>query len=429
MRNKPQELQLWFNRFYATHLPRLLRRSRLLSMHPLAVPVVTITVLLGLTGSILLILGQRNHLVPPQDAKIVIISHDNQQQIVPSKEPTVGELLDKLHLVLGEGDVVEPAATTVIDQDQFRVNIYRAVPVQIVDSGHKTFAFSAAKTPRAIALAAGNAPYPEDIITTEPADDFLRSGAIGEQVVINRATPVNVDLYGTPVVLRTHAATVGELMKEKKIKLEPKDQVSVPPTTPISANQSIAFIRTGSKVETVTEEITMPVQTINDASLAYGTNAVRQQGAPGQQIVTYQVELVNNVVTRRTVIQKVVTKAPVTQIAVVGSSLSGIKGDMALAGIPPGDYQYVDYIISRESGWCPTKWQGEPGACPPFHGTPGPGLGYGLGQATPGSKMSAYGADWATNPVTQLKWANGYAKGRFGTWAAAYAYWVSHHNW
>ena len=45
------------------------------------------------------------------DSKIVIISHDKTQQIVPSKEATVGDLLKKLNLKLNEGDVVEPAST------------------------------------------------------------------------------------------------------------------------------------------------------------------------------------------------------------------------------------------------------------------------------------------------------------------------------
>ena len=50
-----------------------------------------------------------------------------------------------------------------IDQDQFRINVYRAVPVQIVDGGTQNFAFSAAKTPRAIAQQAGASCIPEDM--------------------------------------------------------------------------------------------------------------------------------------------------------------------------------------------------------------------------------------------------------------------------
>jgi uncharacterized protein YabE (DUF348 family) len=406
-----------------------MRRIRVFSRHPHAVPLITFGVLIMVTGTGYLIARQTNNLPPVHDAKIVIISHDDQKQVVPSKEKTVGGLLQKLHLKLGEGDVVEPAAETVIDQDDFRINIYRAVPVQVVDGSQRTFAFSAAKTPRAIAVAAGAQLYPEDHVNTDPVQDFLRTGAIGEQVVIDRATPIEVDLYGSPVVLRTHATTVSELIKEKNIKLIKNDQVVPAREAPIMPGQKVSFIRTGIKVQTITEVIPMPVQTIPDATLAYGTTAVRQQGSPGEQVVTYEVSLTNNVETGRKVIQKVVNKEPVQHIAVVGTSLSGIKADMGRAGIAPGDYQYADYIISHESGWCPTKAQGQYGSCPPYAGyVPATG-GYGLCQSTPGSKMATAGADWATNPVTQLRWCSGYAHSRYGSWGAAYNYWLSHHNW
>jgi hypothetical protein len=105
---------------------------------------------------------------------------------------------------------------------------------------------------------------------------------------------------------------------------------------------------------------------------------------------------------------------------------------MAGAGINSSDYGYVNYIISRESGWCPTKWQGQVGYCPPTFEPIHPlddGWGYGLGQATPPIKMSPYGSDWQVNPVTQLRWANDYAKRRFGSWAAAYNYWLANRHW
>jgi len=409
--------------------PRRVRSLKIASRHPYAVPFITLLVLVILSYSGYLLARGTNNLPPVQDAKIVIISHDGEQQIVPSKEPTVGALLAKLHLTLNTGDVVEPVAATLINQDEFRINIYRAVPVEIVDGTNTTFSFSAATTPRAIAQQAGTNLYPEDIVTTSPVQNFVQAGSIGEQVVVDRATPVNVDLYGTPVVLRTHATTVAGLVKSAGIKLIKTDQVVPALNTPIAANEQVAFIRTGTKVETDTETIPMPVQIIDDNSLAYGTSAVRQQGANGQQIVTYQVSLQNNVETGRTTIQTVVTKQPVTQIEVIGTSLSGIKGDMALAGIAASDYQYADYIISNESGWCPTKAQGQYGSCPPYAGYVPSYGGYGLCQATPGSKMSAAGGDWATNPITQLEWCSGYAQSRYGSWYNAYIHWVDNHSW
>ena len=416
MPDKFEILKVKWARYRRIHLPRHRRQVKQMSRHAwFRVPLITFGVLIFVSVIALVVAGRTDHLPGPKDAKIVILSHDHVQQIVPSKEATVGSLLQKLNIKLGQGDVVEPAANTPIDQDEFRINVYRAVPVEVVDGGHVIRGFTAAKTPRSAAQQTGASLYPEDRVVVKPSQDFTASGTVGAQVTIDRATPVNVDLYGTQVVLRTHAKTVGEMIKEKGIKLEPKDQLVPAPNTPITAGEQISFIRTGIKTETVTEQIAMPVQKINDPTLAYGTSAVRQAGSDGQQIVTYSVNLVNNVETGRTVIQKVVTRAPVTQVMVVGTSLSGIKGDMALAGIDPGDYNYADYIISHESGWRPDASNGS-GA-------------YGLCQALPGSKMASAGADWQTNPVTQLRWCNGYAHAHYGSWAAAYNHWVAYRNW
>jgi hypothetical protein len=240
---------------------------------------------------------------------------------------------------------------------------------------------------------------------------------------------VNVDLYGTQVVLRTHATTIAGLIVSAGINPLKTDQIVPAPNTPITPNEQVAFIRTGTKVETDTVTIPMPVQIIDDNTLAYGTSAVRQQGADGEELVTYQVSLQNNVETGRTATQTVIVKAPVTQIEVVGTSLSGIKGDMALAGIAPSDYQYADYIISNESGWCPTKAQGQYGSCPPYAGYVPSYGGYGLCQSTPGDKMASAGSDWETNPITQLRWCAGYAAAHYGGWYNAYIHWVNYHNW
>ncbi|WP_228479686.1 transglycosylase SLT domain-containing protein [Microbacterium abyssi] len=85
---------------------------------------------------------------------------------------------------------------------------------------------------------------------------------------------------------------------------------------------------------------------------------------------------------------------------------------MAAAGIASGDWGYVDYIVSRESGWNPNATNSSSGAC-------------GLVQALPCSKVPGNGYD----PVDNLRWANGYATGRYGSWAAAHAFWTSNHWW
>jgi hypothetical protein len=298
-----------------------------------------------------------------------------------------------------------------------------------VDGAQATFTYSAGTTPRAIAQQTGNHVYSEDDVTTNPTENFLQQNNVGEQVVIQRSRPILLNLYGTPLVIRTHAPTVGDLIRQKHIHLAKSDQVTPSEDTRLTANAQVTIARDGTKLETVASAIAMPIQTINDPGLAYGTNAVRQQGAPGQQVTTYQDVLRNGIVVGRQTIQTIVTQRPITQIVVIGTSLSGIKGDMALAGIAPGDYQYADYIISHESGWCPTKAQGQYGGCPPYAGSVPSYGGYGLCQSTPGIKMSSAGADWATNPITQLRWCSGYASRTYGGWNNAYVHWLNHHNW
>lgn len=401
--------------------------------HPaFRVPLITISSLALLTIVGIFLFGGGSPQLRDTATHVVIISHDNTEQAVPTREKTVGAILQRFDIAVSEGDVVEPALDTEVVTDNFRINVYRAVPVTIVDGGKKTFTYSAAITPRSIVKQAGIEVYPEDTLALLPTDNFLIEGSIGERVVIERATPVNVNIYGTHVQMRTLAKTVGQLLGERGLKLETKDNVQPAKTAAITPNMQIFVLREGQQV--ITEEAVVPVvrQVLEDSSLSFGTQAVRQAGAPGKKLITYLVETKNGQQSRR-VIQEITTQEPVTEIIVRGKAVQ-IPGDkqavMAAAGIAPSDYPYVDFIMSHESGWCPTKLQGQVGYCPPYAPEVIPsGLGYGLGQATPGTKMAPYGADWKTSAVTQLKWAIAYVKGRYGSWAAAYNYWQSHRNW
>ncbi len=364
----------------------------------------------------------------PVDSKIVIISHDENTIYVPTKVSTVGGILTSLDIKINQGDVVAPSLDTQINQNDFRIHVYRGRPVEIVNGVNRTFSYSAEVTPRAIAAQVGVQVYPEDNVKVLPSTNFLSDGAIGSRIVVDPAIPVNLNIYGTPTVARTHAKTVDEFAKQEKIKLAKGDSITPFGATPITANMAVFLIHKGTNITNVTQAIAMPVQTIQDNSLAYGTSSISQKGSPGVETITYLNNLENGKVVSRTVLQDIVTVQPVTEIVKQGTSLSGIKGDMALAGIASSDYQYVDYIISNESGWCPTKAQGEH-YCPAIPDNFGTSNGYGLCQATPGHKMSTAGSDWATNPITQLRWCSGYATSRYGGWYNAYTHWINNRNW
>jgi len=48
---------------------------------------------------------------------------------------------------------------------------------------------------------------------------------------------------------------------------------------------------------------------------------------------------------------------------------------------------------------------------------------FGIPQALPASRMASAGADWRTNPATQIKWGLSYLRVRYGTACNAWAHW------
>ncbi|MET9389816.1 transglycosylase SLT domain-containing protein [Streptomyces sp. NPDC006624] len=88
---------------------------------------------------------------------------------------------------------------------------------------------------------------------------------------------------------------------------------------------------------------------------------------------------------------------------------------MARQMVPSGQWQCFSNIVDHESDWNYKAVNPSSGA-------------YGLFQALPGSKMSSVGADWQTNPATQIKWGLNYMNERYGSPCDAWSFWQAN-NW
>lgn len=87
---------------------------------------------------------------------------------------------------------------------------------------------------------------------------------------------------------------------------------------------------------------------------------------------------------------------------------------MARQMVPADQFQCFSNIVNHESSWNYRASNPSSGA-------------YGLVQALPGSKMSSAGADWQTNPATQIKWGLSYMDGRYGSPCGAWSFWQANH--
>jgi hypothetical protein len=110
------------------------------------------------------------------------------------------------------------------------------------------------------------------------------------------------------------------------------------------------------------------------------------------------------------------------------SSSGSSSGTATVPSAPPnpGTAQSIAYNVMGSFGFSPATyfgclkdlWNRESGWVFDAENASG---AYGIPQALPGSKMASAGADWATNPRTQIVWGLGYIKGMYqnpcGAWS------------
>jgi hypothetical protein len=115
-----------------------------------------------------------------------------------------------------------------------------------------------------------------------------------------------------------------------------------------------------------------------------------------------------------------------TNASALAASAFGIPGAVAASGPAQtiarrllasmgwsNQWPALDYLWTRESGWNYLADNPSSGA-------------YGIPQSLPASKMAAAGADWRTNPETQIRWGLGYIRATYGGPDNAWAHELSH---
>jgi hypothetical protein len=89
-----------------------------------------------------------------------------------------------------------------------------------------------------------------------------------------------------------------------------------------------------------------------------------------------------------------------------GTAQSIAYGLLASFGFSTSQFSCLQSLWNRESGWS--------------YDAENPSGAYGIPQSLPGSKMASAGADWQTNPRTQIIWGLGYIKNVYGSPCAAW---------
>lgn len=339
---------------------------------------------------------------------------------IRSDADTVADALSRAGVKYDNTDIVEPGLAEKIDGRDYNINIYRSRQVLVVDEGKKKYIDTAAMSPEAVAEAAGIKLKDKDLVKLVKYDDLLESGSMNAYY-IKRAKEVSFDYYGKKLKVRTQTNTIGEFLAEQGISVDEEENwISLPLDTELAKANNLSIYRQGKQTISVDETIAYTTREDYDYDLDYGTEKISQVGKNGKKTVTYEIDMHNGQEVSREKLSEIVTEEPVEQVKIIGRKVNLPAGShedwMAQAGIAASDYGYVNFIIEHESHWRYNAQNAYSGA-------------YGLCQALPGTKMASAGDDWQINPITQLRWCNGYAVGRYGSWAGAYEFWQSHRWW
>ncbi|ALJ20299.1 lytic transglycosylase domain-containing protein [Microbacterium sp. No. 7] len=198
------------------------------------------------------------------------------------------------------------------------------------------------------------------------------------------------------------------------------------------AGLSVAYIGPmsgiiGTPEEAVAAPVTLYVATLKDAQSYQTGSRHTEVGDLGRGDITYTVELIPTPTPTP-------TPAPASSSSSSSSSDSSGSSDSGesswappFVAPDPGSAQAIAYdmvlsrgwgddefsclvaLWNRESGWRVNAYNASSGA-------------YGIPQSLPAEKMASAGADWETNPATQISWGLGYIGDRYGTPCGAWGH-------
>lgn len=350
--------------------------------------------------------------------KAVTVDVDGAPVHVTAFGRTVGDVLAGTGIRVGPGDDVAPALTdTAINGGEIVVRHGRSV--EIVMDGQE-------RTVWTTALTVGEAVQALGVRGDSALLSASRSEPLGRTPLrVSTEKTIHLVVDGQVIDGVSSKPTVREALKEIGLVLNEGDELSVPLDATAVDGIVVLVTRAVQSGDTVTEALPFTEVEVEDATLATGTRKIKTAGRAGQRMVTYETSVVGGAVVTRTPIATQVLVEPVTQVVRIGTKT---VPDVAKIVVEPGSAQEIGRTLAASRGWGDDEfsclvslWNHESGWRVDAHNSSSGA--YGIPQALPGSKMASVGADWQTNPATQITWGLNYIAGRYSTPCGAYGHW------
>jgi len=274
---------------------------RFLSVRRIAQAAVVVTVVAGAVG-----FGYFD--------KSVSLSVDGKVSAVHLFGSTVGDVLTHQGIKLDSHDLVAPAVSTPLQDNQKVVVRYGRLLTVTIDG--KTKEFWTTSTTVAGALSELGIRADSAKLSVSRSQPLGRLG-----LVMSVTTPKTVTLLvdGKKLKEVTTSATVGDLLTELKVPVGATDLVTPARTTELRNGLSVAVGRVVRKTVTSTETIAFGTTQRNDTSMYAGTTRTVTAGKVGKRIVNNVQTWLNGKLASSKIGSSQVVTAPVAAIMAVGT--------------------------------------------------------------------------------------------------------------
>ena len=185
----------------------------------------------------------------------------------------------------------------------------------------------------------------------------------GMRIDIARAVKIKIRVDGTMIENFSTAKTIGNILSENKILLGRLDKVSPSITFGPQPDSIIEVTRINVEEKTIAEDIDFKTITNTDSKMGWREEKITQKGERGVKEITYKITYKNNREVSRVILEKNVTKEPVTQITTKGTYMEigkAARGQgtwysymgglfAASTSIPKGAYAKVTNLANSKS--------------------------------------------------------------------------------
>jgi uncharacterized protein YabE (DUF348 family) len=258
--------------------------------------------------------------------KSVTLSVDGKSSAVHVFGSTVGDVLTHQGIKLESHDLVAPAVSSPLQNNEKVVVRYGRLLTVTVDG--KTQQFWTTSTTVSGALAELGIRADSAKLSVSRDQPLGRLG-----LVMSVTTPKNVTVSvdGKTLKATTTSATVAGLLSQLKVSVGATDRVAPAPTTLISSGLNVSVGRVTHKTVSTTETIAFGTQQHNDATMYAGTTKTLTAGKAGQRVVNHQQTWVNGKLESDKIVSSQVVTAPVALVQAVGTGSAPVQSAPAPA--------------------------------------------------------------------------------------------------